>query len=333
MEHKSYTEEEYQKANSAPILDVVERCGYTLLREDSKRFKLQELSGVRVEAAKNCWYQFGEQRGGGPVQLVQMLDGLSTVEAVQFINGGYYERTYQPPKREKQALKEKRPFVLPPRAPNHRALFAYLTKERCIDKGIVSHLLHEKRIYQTDFTDRAGRQHHNCVFVGFGENDKAVSASIRMTGKPTGSPQRIVSGSDTKHPFAMPGTGQRLAVYESAIDAMSGATLDRLAGRDEKQTHRIALNGLSSEPIDSYLAAHPEITGLVFCLDNDDPATRKDGRNPGQEKAVALCEAYREKGYRVERLLTPEKDINATLQVFVRERKETQEEEAWSMEM
>ena len=59
----------------------------------------------------------------------------------------------------------------------------------------------------------------------------------------------------------------------------------------------VALGMLADAPLETFLAEHPEIEEIQFCLDNDEP---------GRKAAEALKEKYAAKGYVAEIFLPPE---------------------------
>ena len=87
-------------------------------------------------------------------------------------------------------------------------------------------------------------------------------------------------------------------VFEAAIDLMSYITMF-----PEDRASMVALGMLADAPLETFLAEHPEVEEIQFCLDND---------GPGREAAASLQQKYTEKGYRTNVFLPPEpyKDFN-----------------------
>ena len=327
---KFFTQEEYDAANSVSIVAMVENMGYALKRIDAKRQTIAGHESFSIEEEKNCFTRFskGTNYGGGVIQIVSELNDMNTVEAVHYINeqfgirdfpvkNAYYEnkRNISNQTNQKEIIAKKQNpenFKLPIRSKKHNAAFAYLNKTRCIDRDIISEMMHQRKLFQTTFNYN-GNNFHNCVFVGLDDEGNPASATVRMIGKTDKRSWRIVKDSNTLFSFTMEGKNNKLCVYESAIDALSGATLDNLIGRDWHQDHRLSLNGLSAQPLDHYLSKHQEITHIAFCLDNDEIKNRIDGRNRGQERANELQNKYIRLGYKTEKQIPQEKDFNAAL--------------------
>ena len=88
-----------------------------------------------------------------------------------------------------------------------------------------------------------------------------------------------VTGSDKRFCFCLPpqGNSRKMAVYESAIEAMAHLTLEGTADK-----HRLSLGGIyapregsQARPfkkplaLESFLGRHPEIEEIEICLNND----------------------------------------------------------------
>jgi hypothetical protein len=125
-------------------------------------------------------------------------------------------------------------------------------------------------------------------------------------------------GSDKRYSFTLP-AGQdgsnEAAVFESAIDALSHATLTKMQGGDWQGIHRLSLAGTSMKPLETFLAAHPEINTITVCTDNDEA---------GRKASQKIRGAYESKGYAVKEAL-PEggkaKDYNDFLKLYLKEPK------------
>ena len=73
-------------------------------------------------------------------------------------------------------------------------------------------------------------------------------------------------------------------VYESAIDALSGASLLLTDGQPWQNRHYLSLAGVSPLPIVQYLAVHPVIKTVALCMDADEP-----GQLAAERIAGLLC--------------------------------------------
>ena len=104
-----------------------------------------------------------------------------------------------------------------------------------------------------------------------------------------------VDGSDKRYCFSMKGTGDMLIVSESAIDALSMATIMKQAGKPWQAYHYLSLGGVSIKKqsdvlpmaLKQYLSDHPEIRRIRLALDND-----KIGHGAAEQIMGALAGQY-----------------------------------------
>ena len=114
-------------------------------------------------------------------------------------------------------------FALPDANPDMRRVFAYLIKQRFIDREVLSRFAHEKLIYED-------KQYHNAVFVGLDENGIARHAHKRGT-YTQGEPYKgNVEGSDPRYSFHWIGKSDSLYVFEAPVDLLSFLTLHPRTG-------------------------------------------------------------------------------------------------------
>jgi len=120
--------------------------------------------------------------------------------------------------------------------------------------------------------------YRNCVFGGMDKVGQPRYAALRGT---VSGFKGEASGSDKRFSFSLPAQGESemLHLFESAIDALSYATLLILHGRDWRQTHLLSLAGVFAPaknprrvlPISlaRYLEDYPGIQRIDLHLDND----------------------------------------------------------------
>jgi hypothetical protein len=148
---------------------------------------------------------------------------------------------------------------------------------RCIDEGI---------LFESD-------RYHNAVFVGKDGEGVPRYAMQRSTGEKT--LKLEVDGSDKRYCFSMKGTGDMLIVSESAIDALSMATIMKQAGKPWRNYHYLSLGGVSIKKqsdvlpmaLKQYLSDHPGIRRIRLALDND-----KTGHGAAEQIMGALADQY-----------------------------------------
>lgn len=83
----NYTQEQYQKADQTPIVEILEKIGYSLKSVGNGRMRVNEMDSMEISVTKNCFYRHSAQEGGGAVQLLSMLIGKSITEVVQELCG------------------------------------------------------------------------------------------------------------------------------------------------------------------------------------------------------------------------------------------------------
>jgi hypothetical protein len=315
---RRFTDEQVEAANNAPVLDYIQRAGYSAVRHGNKYFRLKEMDSLVIDPAKNNWHRYSEDVGGNAVTFVMYFEKLSFPDAVRKLLKIYHPELLPKEQRERTSVRtkvkaarkmlgldkdpaQKEPptveankealasavskddkevaavpqpvsFTLPPRNINNNRVMAYLCQSRGIDGQVVIDCLRKKTIYED-------AEHHNVVFVGFDKANNAMYAGLRGTYTKDGqaSFKGEVEGSNKAFSWAYTPSkpSETLFVYESPIDAMSHMTLHKMDGKDYKAANRLSLGTVSYLPLEQYLADHPEIKRVGFCLDNDLAGRRK----------------------------------------------------------
>ena len=284
-----FTEEQKRRAGEVDLEEFLRRRGEQFAKSGHEKRLVSDHS---VTVRGNEWYDHAAQRGGGPVSFLQRFYRMSYPEAVKTLLGGEDGRAY-PIAREREPEKPKA-FILPEANINMRRVFAYLMKQRNIDKDVISHFAREKTLYED-------AKHHNCVFVGTDENGAPRHAHLRSTNS-YGEAFRInVEGSDPLYSFHHIGRTGCLLAFEAPIDMMSYITMHS----DLWQEHSyVACCGTSLLPIQKMLERMPRVDTVFLCFDND-----KTGHQTSRRAADQLTE----QGVETERLLPDLKDWNEDL--------------------
>lgn len=283
-----FTDEQKLAANSVDLVDFLRGMGEPLKRS-GREYVWQNHPGITV--CGNRWFDHYAQRGGYPVKFLQEYFNLDYVDAVTRLSGGNMPLTpveFTPPQKQQ----DKR-FVLPEKNGDMRHVFAYLIKQRFINREVISHFAKTKALYED--------ARHNAVFVGFDENGEARNAHKKGT-NPNVSYRVNVAGSDNRYGFGHIGTSDRLYVFEAPIDLLSFLTLYPSGW----QRHSfVALDGVAEHAMLQTLEQHPELQQVFLCLDHDAAGIEACGR---------LTDILRGKGYTDIYRLSPElKDWNEML--------------------
>jgi hypothetical protein len=330
-----YTAEEYAAAKEVNIAAFLLSIGYGLTRSGNW-YKGKTHDSLAVKADGSLWYWNSQDlHGYSPVELYKQIllrdygysDELTAaIAAVKELAGGrgaYAAPVYVQEKQPQRSPDE--PLLLPAPYKDNRRVMSYLCATRGLDPDIVRGLMKYGKIYETvqRWDKDAGRYfngiYHNAVFVAYDREGLPQNAFLRGTlPDAEKSFKKDIGGSNKSCPFTLngrPGSG-RVFCFESAIDAISHASLLKMTGCDWRDGWRISLGGTSFLGLDRFLSEHPEVRGTVSCLDSD--AT-------GERRSAKLAEEYGAKGYAVEREAPQAKDFNEDLLQFHYEQEDEQE--------
>ena len=148
----------------------------------------------------------------------------------------------------------------------------YLFK-RGIDYEIIDDCIQKGLLFESE-------PYHNAVFVGCDGNGTPRYAAYRAC-----SSKRLMgdaAGSDKHYSFHLIGTNEKeVHLFESAIDALSFATLCKMQAGDWRSLNLVSLAGVYAPgknpgrcvlpaALWQYLVGHPNTTRLILHLDNDE---------------------------------------------------------------
>ncbi len=255
------SKEQIEAVRKIDLLTYMRFCEpNSIIKCGNNVYKLVEHNSLKISNGK--WYWFSHNFGG-----VSALDFLIKVRNMDFVNAVKIlidSRASpiiisEPVKPLKEQPKEK--FILPERFWDNFRVISYLLN-RGIDREIIDFCIKERILYES-------REHHNCVFVGRDKENKAKFACLRGI---YGRYMKDVNGSDKSYSFSIPvkkSDSNSLFVFESPIDALSKATIDKNETGVWNCCHRLALGGISDKALFRYLRDFPEISSVTLCLDND----------------------------------------------------------------
>ena len=284
-----------EQARNIDMIDFLKkRYGFTFSNQGGT-YRCHQRQSLIVKDDRRSWYWHSYGIGGyGAIDFLVIAECLPFRDAMKEL-AGIAPAKEQP----RQETAPPKALILPEKAGVPLRLYGYLCNKRGIDAEIVNTLLQEGKIYE----DKRG----NVVFVGFDERGQARFASLR--GTYGDSKFRMdCPGSDKRYGFHMTyANTDTLYVFESAIDAMSHASLESsLTSRNDtwRDRNRLSLGGTSDTALSKYLEAYPSTYELILCLDNDPP---------GRAAASAITKRYRDLGYK-SRISSPRgKDVNDDL--------------------
>jgi hypothetical protein len=288
-----------EQARNADIITFLEsRCCYTF-KQHLSAYRCVQHPSLAVKGDRRTWYWHSKSIGGfGSIDYMIKIEHVPFRAAVRIILSSSTGKLTPISMRTAPEAQPKT-LILPEKSGTFLRLWDYLCRRRGISSEIVRALIQEGKIYE----DNRG----NVVFIGFDECGTPRFASVRGT-----SSNRIFRidcrGSDKRYSFQMTySLSETLYIYESAIDAMSAASIDIALSSNTnvwKRYNRLSLSGTSDIAIPKYLQMYPNTKELVFCLDNDPP---------GREAASSLAMKYADQGHRTRILLPTRKDYNEIL--------------------
>lgn len=226
----------------------------------------REHDSLKISNGK--WYWFSRGIGGrSALDYLIKVKGKSFLEAVEMIMGRAVDEppVFAAPKKKQKAL------LLPEASPSADRVIRYLAG-RGIDRELIGYCIQTGLLYES-------LPYHNAVFIGLDRYRKPRYACLRGTCSDF---KGEATGSDKRFSFHIPAKDKSdtLHLFESAIDLLSFATAQKMAGVDWQVDHLLSLAGVyrprkelqeSSFPLAlrEYLENHPGIRKVVLRLDND----------------------------------------------------------------
>lgn len=291
-----YTQAQYETARyNSSALEYAQSQGYDLIRQ-SGYYKLREHDSM-VFTPDGRWYWNSRGLSGGALEFMIYYENRTVVDAVLTLANDPEHTQSRPPERQdppKPTPPDIRPapeisktaFRLPDKAGNFRYLFDYLCGKRGLEKSVVQEMIQQNRLYQSQFRLPSGSMRYNAVFVYLDDKYNPVGAYERGMMDQPGQPayKREVPGSDKRFGWLLaspfdPATEVR--VFEASIDAASDASLVAMKKGDawrQEPVDRLALGGVSYQPLQNYLRTHPEARQVTFMLDADQPGLQAADR-------------------------------------------------------
>ena len=282
-----FTQDQLDAANHADLAAFLESRGEKLLKSGSEL----EWAGRHVTIRGHTWFDHYDNKGGAAIDFVRKYFNASFQDTVQMLLG--HNTIVAAPVEPRQQQRQREPFALPPKNENMRRVYAYLLKQRCIDRAVLDHFVHNRLIYES-------ADYHNAVFVGMDEQGNPRHAHKRSTISSSGW-RANQAGSEAAYAFHHTGTSGVIYAFEAPIDMLSFISMYQ---KDWQQHSYVALCGVSDEALIHQLSVQDNLREVVLCLDND---------LTGQEATERITRAVQEKGYSAATLPPTEKDWNMVL--------------------
>lgn len=298
-----FTEAQKERAASVDLESFLRQQGEKLLPSGRDK-RLARDHSVTVRGCE--WFDHASRQGGRAISFVQRFYDLSYPEAVSLLLDGQQGQAHPAVLHREEP--PRKPFVLPEANPNMRRVFAYLVKQRHIDRQVVAHFAKAKTLFEDS-------KYHNCVFVGADEQNVPRHAHKRSTNSYGKAFRQNVEGSDPRYSFHHLGNDGDLYVFEAPIDMLSFITM---YPEDWTAHSYVACCGTSGLPVLHLLSQTPQVREVFLCLDSDEA---------GQAACQRMAEQItKQSGLVPQRLFPQLKDWNDDLRAWA-------ETHARSMEM
>ncbi len=270
-----------------------------LVKVSRDTYSTREHDSLKISNGKWYWWS----RGIGGYSALDFLIKVRDIPFEQAIEHLAGADVIIPIKSEKTKREEKT-FMLPERNKTSNIAVAYLVRSRKIDNEIVQHCLDEGYIFEE-------KHHHNVVFVGFDDFRRPRYAAYRSCNS-----QRILRdcpGSSKEYSFRLLGTDENeVHVFESAIDALSFATILKRCRENYLKYNLLSLSGIYQPnnasndnkipvSLSKYLENNPKTDTVYLHLDSDPP---------GRNAAIAIKKALEKKISVIDEPPTLGKDVN-----------------------
>ena len=275
------SKEQIEQARRLDLLSYLQQYEpQELVKGASGVYSTRTNDSLKISHGK--WYRWSRGYGGvSALDYLVKVREMSFVDAVQHLCDCLH---FDPPAKVYTQKPSQRPMFTPPK-PNcdNDRVIDYLMR-RGIGVPLLRFCVNTGRLYEDE--------RHNCCFVGFDPQGVPHYAMLRSS-DPASTFLREVDGSDKRFSFSLPPQKQSstLFLFESAIDCLSFAELQRVASSDWKPDNYLSLSGvyqpkkeLAETPLPialmQFLQDNPHINHVALCLDNDEA---------GLKAATAIC--------------------------------------------
>lgn len=282
-----------------------------LVRVSGNTYCTKEHDSLRISNGK--WYWFSHDIGGkSALDYLIKVKGHSFMDAVRIILGNAAVKEPISYHQKEQISRE----LLMPKLDDETSQVEHYLYERGIHPAVTLYCIDKKLLFQTE-------SYHNALFMGYDKNGTPRYGALRAT---KSSYKGDLTGSNKHYSFSMNEnpSPEHIHVFESAIDAMSYATMLLLIGKDWKRETFLSLAGVYKTKrenvvpvaLERYLKDYPSIKTIHLHLDND---------SIGRGAVAGIVSGLQEKYTVLDEPPLHGKDVNDELKIRVgimREREE-----------
>jgi len=248
-----------------------------LIKISANTYSTKTHDSLKISNGK--WYWWSRGIGGQSA-----LDYLIKVKEMGFLDAVDHlqNRTtliLSPPETTTTTIPKERTFAPPQKSRDSSKALAYL-KHRKIDPRIISECARKELIYENK-----SHGYSNVAFIGTDEKGVPRYAALRGCFSDY---KGEAPGSDKRYSFKLASHAQNDVVhfFESAIDALSYASLLLLQDKNWKEENLVSLGGIPPASkteakqllptINQYLIDNPHTKTIYLCLDNDEAGVLAD---------------------------------------------------------
>ena len=281
-----FTDEQREQARQTDLVAFLRQCG-EIVKPSGSEFQWN-CDGQKITIRGNVWYNQYEQFGGDAIAFAQHFFHYSYHDAVCLMlamNCGIAVPSYTSYPAAEFKLSEKND--------NMRRVYAYLLRQRGIDKNVLDAFTYRGLIYES-------AKYHNVVFVGKDKNGNPRHAHKRGSGSQS-TYKGNVPGSLPGYSFHWVGASDTLYLFEAPIDLLSYISMNKSGWRNHSYA---ASCSVSDKVLWQMLTDFPYIKQVRICFDSD---------NAGQEAAKKISEKLKQQNIEYEILVPDRKDWNEDL--------------------
>ena len=259
------TPEEIGRAKEMDLLAYLQRYApEELVHVAGNTYCTKEHDSLKISNGKWHWFSRGIGGRSALDYLVKVRE-VPFTRAVEILAG---RAAAMPPVSHVPPQEVPKQLLLPEPDQNMDAVVRYLAG-RGIHPDVIGYCAANKLVYQS-------REYKNAVFVGYDLDGTARYAALRST---TGPYKGDAGGSDKRYSFSIAENpaARAVHVFESAIDLLSCASLQVMAGQDWRRDALLSLagvflpkrQGVVPVALTRFLGDYPQVRTLHLHLDND----------------------------------------------------------------
>ncbi len=281
-----FTEAQKEEARQTDLVSFLRLNGETVLPSGSE-FQWHH-NGQKITIRRNVWYNQYERTGGDAISFAETFYNYSYQDAVNLMLAMQCCITSAP-----ETTHPAQEFVLPKKHGNMRRVYAYLLRQRGIDKEVLDAFIYKKMIYES-------AEYHNAVFIGYDKDGNPRHAHKRGSGS-SSTYKGNAPASSPDFSFHWVGADDTIYLFEAPIDMLSFISMHKAGWRNHSYAAACCISDIV---LWQCLHDYPYIKRVGICFDND---------KYGQEAAQSISEKLTRMNIENRVLVPVKKDWNEDL--------------------